>query len=57
MLPNRNDILGKLKRAQDLQEVAALVAEAEMFIGIRDKTLRRIRRIAQRRREELEDAK
>jgi len=57
MLTNRNDILGRLKRARDEQELAALLAEAAMFSNINPKTTRRLKRIADRRRDELEDLK
>ena len=51
---NKN-ILGKIKRAQSLGEIDALLAESAMFEEMSDKTRRRQERIAQRRREELGD--
>lgn len=52
---HNNEILGKLKRAQSIQEIDALLAEAAMFEHAKPKTLRRQQRIADKRRAELED--
>lgn len=57
MTKRHNDILGKLKRARDVQEIEALLGEAEMFTGATDNTRRRQQRFADRRRQELEDEK
>ena len=55
-MPRQNhDILGRLKRAQSIAEITALLAEAETFEGVSEKTKRRYQRISKRRREELED--
>lgn len=54
---HHNDILGKIKKAMSSGEIDALLAEAEMFKELSDKTRRRQKRFAQKRREELEDKK
>lgn len=54
---HNNDILGKLKRATSEGEIAALLAELAMFMGASDGTVRKAKRLATRRREELEDLK
>ena len=52
---HHNDILGKIKKASTPGEIDALLAEAEMFKDISDKTRRRHKRFADRRKMELED--
>ena len=54
---HHNNILGKLKVALDEQQILALLAELNMFAGASNRTIRKAKRLADRRRAELEDLK
>lgn len=54
---SNNDILGKIKRAQSVEEIAALLAQVAMFEHASPKTVRRCQKFANRRKAELEDEK